>query len=286
MPKQLVAVVSDSTCDLPDGVLEDLGIPLAPVHVQAEDKSYRDRIDISIEEANAIMLAGKVKLTTSAATAADWLLAYEQAGELAPELIAFSISPQLSATFAGANSAAELWEGGSVTVLNAQSILASMGLVVRQCGRAARAGGSQAEVVAMAERLLPRTRMVVASGQRSFAKAGGRYQGDEVPAEDEGLPIFRIWEKGWREIDRAQTRADSIDRLFRWMAADLEELGYRPGDPLLVAVDHFACPQEAVAIRDRIEALYHPQELDVWQIGPTAAVHLGPLTVGMGYLPL
>jgi DegV family protein with EDD domain len=282
----LVAVVSDSTCDLPDPLLAALGIPLAPVHIQAEDRSYRDRLDMSIDEANAIMLAGKTRLTTSAATAADWLEAYEKALPLAPELVALSISPLLSATFAGANAASELLEGGSVTVINAQTILAAMGLVVRQCARAAQSGQSRDQVVALAEHLLPRVKMVVASMYRSFAKAGGRYQGDAVPESDEGLPIFRIWEKGWMEIDRADKRAASIDRLFHWMDADLQELGYVRGNPLLVAVDHFACLEEAEAIRDRIEHLYHPQELDLWQIGPTAAVHLGPGTVGMAYLPL
>ncbi len=286
MSQQLVAVVSDSTCDIPDPVLAELGIPLAPVHIQAEDKSYRDRLDMSIEEANSIMLAGKIRLTTSAATAADWLEAYEKALPLASELVAFSISPLLSATYAGANTGAELLDGGSVTVINAQSILASMGLVVRQCARAAQGGQSRADVVALAEHLLPRVRMVVASMYRSFAKAGGRYQGDGVPEGEDGLPIFRIWEKGWKEIDRADTRQASIDRLFHWMDSDLKEVGYVPGNPLLVAVDHFACLEEATAIHRRIQDLYHPQELDLWQIGATAAVHLGPGTVGMAYLPL
>ncbi len=284
MPDRKVAIVSDSTLDLPDELVADLSISLSPVHVLAGDRSWKDRLEISIEEANRMMLEGKERLTTSGATPADWLGAYEEAVKLAKEIVAFSIAPTLSATYQGAVSAAELLEDGNVTVIDAKTILASMGLVVQECARRAKDGATKDEVVALASRLLPKVRMVVTSNSRSFAKGGGRYRGEGVAETDEGLPIFRIWELGWKEIDRATTREEALDRLFIWMKHDLEEVGYRKGDPLKVAVDHIVCPEEARALSDRLERDYHPDELFIWQIGPTAGAHLGPGTIGFAYL--
>jgi|GEM_PF-2158129 len=284
MAEQKVAIVSDTTLDVPDEICRDLGVQLAPVNVLAGEHSYKDRIEISIEEANRLMLEGQVRLSTSAVAPADWLRAFEKASQISKEIVAFSISPGLSSTYSSALSAAELLEEGEVHVVDAKTILSSMGLVVLECARRAKAGADLDEILSRAERLVSRVRMVVTSAGRSFAKGGGRYSGEGVPESDEGLPIFRIWANGWKEIDRAPTRKEAIDRLFHWMAKDLEEVGYEDGMSLKVAVDHIVCPEEAAYLRDRIAEIHHPKELFLWKIGPTAGIHLGPGTVGMGYL--
>lgn len=284
MAEQKVAIVSDTTLDVPDEICEELGVHLAPVNVLAGEHSYKDRLEISIEEANKLMLEGTVRLSTSAVAPADWLEAFEKATEISKEIVAFSISPKLSSTYASALSAAELLEDGHVHVVDTKTILSSMGLVVQECARRAKAGADLDEILSVAGRLIEKVRMVVTSNSRAFAKDGGRYRGEGVPESEEGLPIFRIWEIGWKEIDRGPTRQACLDKLLDWMAKDLEEVGYAPGMPLKVALDHVVSLDEATYLRNRIQERYRPKELFVWKIGPTAAVHLGPGTVGMGYL--
>jgi DegV family protein with EDD domain len=279
-----VAIVSDSTLDIPDELLRELEIAIAPVHVIAGGKSYRDRIDMSIAEANRLMLSGEVRLTTSGSTAEDFLRAYEEALKLAPSVVAFSISPTLSVTYRSAVTARELMEDQDITVVETKSVLASMGLVVKAAAEMARDGASRDEIVARSVRRFERVRMVLTAYSTQFAQQGGRLQ--TSGEEKEGTyPIFRIWEKGWREIGRATTRQEAIASLLTWMASDLEELGYREGQGrLTVAVDHIVCPDEAMALRDMVEERYHPLELHVWEIGPTAGAHLGPGSLGVAYL--
>lgn len=278
-----VAIVSDSTLDLPDDLVAALEIQLAPVHVLVNGESYRDRIDVSIEEVNRLMVEGKSRLTTSGATAEDFLGACEQALRLAPQVVVFSISPTLSVTYRSAVTARELLAEHDVTVLETHTVLASMGLVVKHAAEMAQAGCSRDEVVRYAEEAFTRVRMVLTTDSTRFAEAGGRLQRDEEMGEG-SLPILRVWERGWREIGRAPSRQEALERLLAIMAKDLRELGWRPGEPLAAAIDHVVSDEEAELLRQEVERRFKPQELHIWQIGPTAAVHLGPGTIGIAYL--
>ena len=46
----MIRIVVDSTCDLPTGYARAHGVTVLPLHVTAEGKTYRDRVDISTEE--------------------------------------------------------------------------------------------------------------------------------------------------------------------------------------------------------------------------------------------
>lgn len=283
MAKQKVAIVCDSTCDIPDALLDELGISLAPVHIVAGEVSYRDRIDITTDEANRLMLEGNVRLTTSGASAEDWMSAYERALNIGDALVVVSLSPGLSGTYHGASTARELLEDEDITVIESHSVIAPEGLVAIEAARLAQQGASRDEVVALVERLFQQVRMVVTSPQRSFARAGGRYSRDADTGE-ETQPIFRIWEKGWKEIDQASTRKEAIDKVLQWMARDLEELGWSKGQPIKAAVEQIVCPEDAEVMSEAVRHTYDPKEFHLWDMDPTAGVHLGPGTLGVAYL--
>lgn len=284
MGKQKVAIVCDSTCDIPDELIEELGISLAPVHIIAGDVSYRDRLDITTPQANEMMLEGKVKLTTSGAAGEDWMAAFEKALTLGESLVVISLSPALSGTYQTAVNAKSLLDDEDITLIESKSVIAPEGLVAIEAARAAKAGAGRDEVAGLVRRLLENVRMVVTSPHRGFARAGGRYRSEAGAASEESQPIFRIWEKGWVEIDRAPSRKEAIERLHEWMKRDLEEIGWRPGRPLKAAVEQIVCPQDAEAIAARIRQTYQPREFHLWDMDPTAGIHLGPGTVGMAYL--
>lgn len=284
---QKVAIVSDSTFDLPEDLTDNLRVTVAPVHLLAGGQDYRDRLDITIEQANRMMLEGKVRLTTAAASAADYLDAYERALELAPAIVALAIPQALSATYNSAKTAIELLEQGEVTLIDTRTVGAAQGLIARRIAGMALQGAGPKEVAAETERLVTRARKVLTTRSDAYTKQGGRYSQAVDAQESEGaFPVFRVWEKGWREIERASSRREATDRLIHWMHRDLAELGYEPGGELDVAVDHVVCPEDAEELRARVEREFSPGYLGLWQMAPTESVHLGPGTLGVAYLPL
>lgn len=45
-----VAILSDSTCDLSKELLEQYNIDAIPLHVSFDEESYKDGVDITLEE--------------------------------------------------------------------------------------------------------------------------------------------------------------------------------------------------------------------------------------------
>ena len=45
-----IRIVTDTTCDLPDHVLADLGVTVVPLYINVGQQSYLDGIDMSREE--------------------------------------------------------------------------------------------------------------------------------------------------------------------------------------------------------------------------------------------
>lgn len=60
-----VKVVTDSICDTPPNLAQELGITVVPVYVIFGQKAYRDRVDISEDEFYHKLVYGSVYPTTS-----------------------------------------------------------------------------------------------------------------------------------------------------------------------------------------------------------------------------
>jgi fatty acid-binding protein DegV len=71
-----VAIVTDSTCCLPQELVDKYDICLVPLLIVYEGKSYRDGIDMSPNEVYKIMRRGKNLPTISVPSAGDFLDTY------------------------------------------------------------------------------------------------------------------------------------------------------------------------------------------------------------------
>ena len=60
-----LGVVTDSACDLPEEVVRAHGIRIVPLELIAENRTYRDRVDISAEEFARSMESDEAHFTTS-----------------------------------------------------------------------------------------------------------------------------------------------------------------------------------------------------------------------------
>ncbi|NIR68178.1 MAG: DegV family protein, partial [candidate division Zixibacteria bacterium] len=45
-----IGIVSDSTCDLPQNVITDLGIRIVPLYINIGDQGFLDGVELSREE--------------------------------------------------------------------------------------------------------------------------------------------------------------------------------------------------------------------------------------------
>jgi len=92
-----VKIVTDSTCYLPQNVIDKYGIKVVPLYVRFGDKSYKEHVDISNEEYYKRVRNGELP-DTSQPSPEDFLAVYKPLVEQGYSII----SPLISAEMSGA----------------------------------------------------------------------------------------------------------------------------------------------------------------------------------------
>jgi DegV family protein with EDD domain len=115
LARRPVAIVSDTSCDLPDEVVRAHGIHLVPLNLVYEDRVLRDRLDITAQDFAERLKAGEHPGTSQPAPAA-FMEGFRRAAEEGEAVIAVLLSSALSGTYASAQAAAKQRGEGEVPV--------------------------------------------------------------------------------------------------------------------------------------------------------------------------
>lgn len=127
-----IAIVTDSTADIPQNLAESLNIKVIPLSVHFGGRAYLDRIDISNEEFYSYIGTAKTLPTTSQPSPAQYLDVYRACKEEGAErVISMHISSEMSGTYQGAKLAAEMIKDEiPVEVIDSRTVTIGLGLQV------------------------------------------------------------------------------------------------------------------------------------------------------------
>lgn len=170
----MVKIISDSTSDLSQDLLDRYNITLVPLIVRLGDQQYEDRVNITSEE--IFRWSDSTKKAPTTACANVWAIqeAFQKYLETYDEIVAFSISGKMSAT--GSNmveAAAELGASDRIHVVDSQSLSTGIGLLVMEAAVMAQEGKSAKEIVAHVTSLIPLVRASFVVDTLTFLHAAG-----------------------------------------------------------------------------------------------------------------
>src|SRR5665811_1936389 len=95
-----VAIVTDSTADIPKDLVERYGIKVVPLYINFEDRSYLDDgVDITGKQFYERLRSVKKQPTTSQPTPQDFIKAYSELLKENGVIISIHISKKMSGTF-------------------------------------------------------------------------------------------------------------------------------------------------------------------------------------------
>jgi len=160
--RKKIALVTDSTCDLPAELIEKYHIQIVPVMLHAGGTSYRDREDINSAEFYKLLQTTDERFSTSQPPPASFSSVYDK---LAPEydaVLSIHISGNISGTIQGAmmGAAGRACED-QVSIFDSRTTSASLGLLVAEAGRMIEKGLKLADIISRLERLRPYTRIFI-----------------------------------------------------------------------------------------------------------------------------
>lgn len=173
-----VRIISDSTCDLSEELIQKYDVMVVPLHVMLGDEEYRDGINITPDEIYEWSDTNKATPKTSAPSITDVMDVMQICGEDESDIICFSISEQMSTCANVMRMAAtEMGIEDKVSVIDSASLSTGVGLLVIEAAIMAKQGRTLSEIVDHIEAIKPQVRASFVVDTLTYLYRGGRCGG-------------------------------------------------------------------------------------------------------------
>lgn len=269
-----IKIVTDSTCDLPENVIQELGITVIPLYINIGDEGYLDGIDITRKDFYTNLPNYPIHPTTGTPGVDSFTQTYERlVSEGATQIISIHISKSLSSILEVAESAVKVFDQIPVTVRDSQQLSLGTGFQVEIAARMALQGKTLDEITKTLDDLTGRTFVAAGIETLDYLRRSGRMNAfmTGIGSLLQLKPILTM-KNGLPGTERVRTSSKAKARLVDM----LEE--HQPLERF--ALLHTNAPEEAEEFRLQISHLLPEGEITSMDITPVIGTHIGPGAVG------
>jgi DegV family protein with EDD domain len=272
-----VGVVTDSSCDLPQPLADELGIRIVPLTIRFGREEFLDRRDLTPSEFWARWHDAAAAPETAAPAPGLFEAMYRGLAERGIDgIVVVTMSSALSGTMQSAELAARsVRDLVPVEVIDSRTATAGLGMIAAAAARRARSGAALDEVAAQSRELADRTQVWAMLDSLEGLRQSGRV-GAAKAAVAEAFAVKPIVELRDGHIDRhgrPRTRRRALEVLVAKVRAarPLTSLGVLHADA--GDLDAF------------VEALapLSPGPMMVTDVGPVIGSHCGRRAVGVAF---
>jgi len=274
-----VAIVTDSTADLPSAVQAAAGITVVPLNVHFGDETLRDQIDITTDRFMERLRESSLLPKTSQPSPARFEEAFRRlADEGASGIVCVTISAKLSGTFQSATLAAEtVRDSLPVEVVDSKTGSMALGLQAMRAAELARQGIDAAAIAAKLRAETGTNHVVFVVDTLEFLQRNGRI--GRAAALIGGIlqlkPLLRVDEGQVVPYERTRTKAKAITGLVDFVR------GLPRVDRLSVLYSTDLPDGEALADRLADATGLDRERIILAQLGPVIGAHIGPGALGV-----
>lgn len=282
-----IAFVTDSTAGLPADQVKKYNVTVVPLQVIFGTHVFRDGIDLSQAEFFERLKHSKTLPTTSQPTTGDFEAAYKKLLD-DPEvdsIISVHVSSLLSGTCQAATTVADRLReitDKKITIVDSLSVYMCEGFMVIDGARAAEAGKSHEEVVALMESMVPKVQLLVLVDTLEYLQRGGRIGGATAFLGSilKFKPILQVKHGRVEPLERVRTHRKAMERLV--------ELGAEAahGRPCQISLGNAQAADDAVILSKMIHEKMNVVEEFGGDLGPVISTHTGPGALGFVFYPI
>ena len=277
-----IRIVTDSTADLPQGLADELNISVVPLTVHFGEEEFLDWVDLDSDTFFAKLKASETMPRTSQPSPADFEAVYKRLAENGDTIISLHISAKLSGTFQSATIAKSMLEEMDIEVIDSKVTSMALGIVVVEAARAAKEGKSKDEILALLHNHLEKVNVYFGVDTLEYLQKNGRI--GKAAALLGGLlslkPLLTLVDGSIVPKDKVRGRVKLQSRIVSVVA---EEMGEDVTGKAVIL--HGNVLDEALKLKDKIDATYDFSEIIIASIGAVIGTHTGPGVLGVVVLP-
>lgn len=281
-----VAIVTDSTADIPEELIRKYGIHVVPLRVLFGEETYADGVELTPEEFYTKLGKAATLPTTSQPSPTEFMNVYQSLLDEDPEraIVSIHLSSGMSGTYQSALLGKSLLEReGDITVLDSKSASYGYGLLVVQAAELALQGKSAADIASAVEGMHRTRKLFFLVDTLEYLQKGGRI-GKAAAIFGTLLnikPILSIDEEGIiYVVEKVRGQKKAMARIIELFQQDFA------GKRVNVAIGHTADPGSAIACAEQLRGHFTLNEVVYTNIGAVIGSHVGPGVIAIFMWPV
>ena len=172
-----IVIMTDSTCDLSEEMLEQYDIKLIPLYVLFGTEEYRDILDIKTRDLyNKVESTGVMPKTASIAPQ-TFIKEFKKYTDAGYDVFYTGISSKISSTFNNARIAAMEFPEGRVAVVDSMNLSTGIGILLLKACKFRDQGDSLQQIKEKIEDIVPRVKVSFVVKTLDYLHKGGRCSG-------------------------------------------------------------------------------------------------------------
>ena len=271
-----VRIVTDSSADLPQNLIDQHQITVLPCYVVVDDQTYKDGIEIQADAFYARLQAEGRTPTTSQPTVADFQALYRDLVSQGHQVISIHVSAKLSGTLNSAEQAkASLVDSSQVEIIDSRLASIPLGLAVLDAVSILETGAEFHQAADKIRQGLDRHHGLFALDTLEYLHKGGRigkaraFMGSVLSVK----PILRIQDGEAHPVERPRNRDRAIRRLVE-LAQDLAPVQR-------LAVIYSTDPERMATLKQDLNGLLPADQIIEARFGSTLGTYIGPDALGV-----
>lgn len=275
-----IILCADSTCDLSEELLEKYNVHILPLHVNLEDKTYTDGVDIGPDMIYDYYREHKV-LPKTAALNMDEVLAFVTPFiEAGNDVLCVTLGSGLSTTYNSFRLAAMETDG--LYVIDSNSLSTGFGHLVMAAGDRIAAGMPVEQIVEEVQALSQKVEASFIVDNLEFLHKGGRCSAVAMLGANvlKLKPCIEVSNDGGK-MGVSKKYRGTLERVLEEYVAD-RLVGREDIRQDRIFITHSGISQERIDIvKAAVEKHMHFDNIYVTRAGCTISSHCGPNTLGI-----
>ena len=269
-----IAIVTDSTADIPKDLVEKYKIKVVPLYVNFEDKSYvNDGVDITAKQFYEKLENAKKQVTTSQPTPQDFIKVYNELLKENDAIISIHLSQKMSGTFSSVEIARKELTGKDIEAIDSELVHMPLGVLVIRAAEMALDGKSKEEILKAVNDLKQKISILFIPSSLKYLIMNGRIGRARglIASVLEIRPILTVHMGEVSQFKTTRRLSQAKNELINSMKSMVKDTNKQT-----VIVSDSDAKAEGDEMAQRIKETFTLKQIMRAEIGPVVGNNLGP----------
>ena len=276
----MIRIITDSLCDLTMADAQKMNIDIIPLLVRFGEDEYKCGVDLSNEEFYTKLEQSSEIPTTAAVNPYEFEEIFRKYIDAGDDVVAILFSKHMSATYQSATIAADEIESDKLHLIDCENGAMGQALLIATAVDIRDSGVTAEELCEQIRSLLPKTLTYMIVDNMDYLHQGGRISAsaEEVNETVRIHPVLRLLADGVRPVDKVRGRKSAN----AWLVNILKE---QPADTnYKLVIGHSNAVERAETLKEQFREAGIENEILITCIAPIVGTHIGPNSIGIGYI--